>query len=171
MDLITLLCLKWTTNKDLLYSTGNSAQCYVAAWIKVRFGREWTYMYTYGWVPSLFTWNCQNIVNWLCAESLQSCMTLCNPMDCSPLGSSVHGILQARTLQLVAISSSTGSSQPRDRTQVSYVSCFGRQVIFSTRTTWEAHMAVHWLYYLHFTNKGLRHRMLSNLVKVRWLFE
>ena len=119
MDLITLLCLKWTTNKDLLYSTGNSAQCYVAAWIKVRFGREWTYMYTYGWVPSLFTWNCQNIVNWLCAESLQSCMTLCNPMDCSPLGSSVHGILQARILEWVAMPSSKRSSQPRDQTCIS----------------------------------------------------
>ena len=41
----------------------------------------------------------------------QACLTLCNPMDCSPLGSSVHGILQARILEWVAISSSRGSSQ------------------------------------------------------------
>ena len=40
----------------------------------------------------------------------QSCLTLCDPMDCSPLGSSVHGILQARILEWVAISSSRGSS-------------------------------------------------------------
>ena len=40
----------------------------------------------------------------------QSCPTLCNPMDCSPLGSSVHGILQARVLEQVATSSSMGSS-------------------------------------------------------------
>ena len=33
MDMYTLLCLKWITNRDLLWSTGNSAQCYVAAWI------------------------------------------------------------------------------------------------------------------------------------------
>ena len=46
----------------------------------------------------------------------QSCPTLCNPVDCSPPGSSVHGILQARILEWVAISFSRGSSQPRDRT-------------------------------------------------------
>ena len=44
---------------------------------------------------------------------------LCNPMDCSPPGSSVHGILQARILEWVAISSSRGSSRPRDRTSIS----------------------------------------------------
>ena len=46
----------------------------------------------------------------------QSCPALCNPMDCSPPGSPVHGILQARILEWVAISFSTGSSQPRDHT-------------------------------------------------------
>ena len=46
----------------------------------------------------------------------QSCPTLCDPMDCSQPGSSVHGILQARTLEWVAISCSRGSSRPRDRT-------------------------------------------------------
>ena len=45
------------------------------------------------------------------------CPTLCNPMDCSPPSSSVHGILQARILEWVAISSSRGYSQPRDRTR------------------------------------------------------
>ena len=44
------------------------------------------------------------------AQSLQSCPTLCNPMDSSPPGSSVHGILQARTLEWVARPSSRGSS-------------------------------------------------------------
>ena len=48
----------------------------------------------------------------------KSCLTLCNPMDCSPPGASVHGISQARILEWVAISSSRGSSQPRDWTQV-----------------------------------------------------
>ena len=43
---------------------------------------------------------------------------LCDPMDCGLLGSSVHGILQARILELGAIPSSRGSSQPRDQTQV-----------------------------------------------------
>ena len=44
------------------------------------------------------------------AKSLQSCLTLCDPMDCSPLGSSVHGILQARILECVAMPSSRGPS-------------------------------------------------------------
>ena len=44
------------------------------------------------------------------AKSLQSCLTLCNPMDCSPPGSSVHGILQARKLEWVAMPSSRGFS-------------------------------------------------------------
>ena len=45
----------------------------------------------------------------------QSCLTLCDPMGCSPPGSSVHGILQARILEWVAISFSRGSSRPRDQ--------------------------------------------------------
>ena len=46
----------------------------------------------------------------------QSYLTLCDHVDCSPPGSSVHGILQARMLEWVAISSSRGSSWPRDQT-------------------------------------------------------
>ena len=53
------------------------------------------------------------------SEVAQLCPALCDPMDCSPPGSSVHGILQARILEWVAISFSRGSSWPRDRTQVS----------------------------------------------------
>ena len=55
------------------------------------------------------------------AKLLQSCPTLCDPMDCGLPGSSVHGILQARTLEWLAISFSRGSSRPRDRTQVSCI--------------------------------------------------
>ena len=50
------------------------------------------------------------------ARALQSCLTLCDPMDCSPPGSSVRGILQARILEWVAMPSTMGSSCPRDRT-------------------------------------------------------
>ena len=49
----------------------------------------------------------------------QLCPTLCDTMDCSPPGSSVHGILQARILEWVAISFSRGSSQPSDQTRIS----------------------------------------------------
>ena len=55
------------------------------------------------------------------SEVTQSCPTLCNPMDCSLPGSSLHGILQARVLEWVAISFSRGSSQLRDWTQVSLI--------------------------------------------------
>ena len=58
------------------------------------------------------------------------CPTLCNPMDCSLPGSSVHGILQTRILEWVTLPSSRGSSQPRDWTHISYVSCIGRQVLY-----------------------------------------
>ena len=50
----------------------------------------------------------------LCMLSLQSCLTLCDPKNYSPPGSSVHGILQARILEWIAMSSSQGSSWPRD---------------------------------------------------------
>ena len=55
------------------------------------------------------------------SEAAQSCLTLCDPMDCSLPESSVHGIFQARTLEWVAISFFRGSSQPRDQTQVSLI--------------------------------------------------
>ena len=54
------------------------------------------------------------------AKLLQSCPALYDPIDCSPSGSSVHGVLQARILEWVAIPSSRGSSQPRDWIHVSY---------------------------------------------------
>ena len=64
-------------------------------------------------------------------EVSQLCLTLCNTMDCSLPCSSVHGIFQARILEWVAISFSSGSFQPRDRTQVSHIA--GRLTIWATR--------------------------------------
>ena len=55
------------------------------------------------------------------SEVVQSCPTLCDPMDCSLPRSSIHGIFQARVLEWVAISFSRGSSWPRDQTQVSHI--------------------------------------------------
>ena len=70
------------------------------------------------------------------SEVAQSCPTLCDPMYCSLPGSSLHGILQARVLEWVAIFFSRVSSRPRDRTQVSSIPgrCFN---LWATR---EAHM-------------------------------
>ena len=73
------------------------------------------------------------------------CPTLCNPVDCSPPGSPVHGILQARVLEWVAISFSRGSSRSRDRTWVSCIE--GR--FFTNWATREApdkeHLITSWL--------------------------
>ena len=66
-------------------------------------------------------------------KSLQSCLTLCDPMDDSPRGSSVHGILQARVLVWGAEPSSKGSSWPRNHTCASYLSCIGRKVLYHRR--------------------------------------
>ena len=65
----------------------------------------------------------------------------CDPMDCSLSGSSVHGIFQARMLEWVAIAFSRGSSRPRDRTQVSGISCNGRYS--STEPPGKAYSSVH----------------------------
>ena len=67
----------------------------------------------------------------------QSRPTVCNPMDCSLPGSSLHGIFQARILEWVAISSSRGSSLSKDRTRVSCISCIGRWVLYYCGN-WEA---------------------------------
>ena len=67
-------------------------------------------------------------------EVAQSFPTLCDPVDCSPPGSSVHGILQARILEWVAISFSRGSSQPKDRTQVSCIA--GRRFSLWATSSW-----------------------------------
>ena len=55
----------------------------------------------------------------------QLCLALCDPMDYT-----AHGILRVRILEWVAISFSRGSSQPKDQTHVSYVSCTARQVLY-----------------------------------------
>ena len=71
---------------------------------------------------------------YVCVLVTQSCLTLCDPMDCSPPGFSVHETLQARILEWVAISFSRGSSQPRDQIQVSCIA--GRYfAIWATRET------------------------------------
>ena len=69
--------------------------------------------------------------------------TLCSPVDCSPPGSSVHGILQARTLEWVPVPFSMGSSQPRDQTHVSCI--IGK--FFTIWDTKEAQGILEWVVY------------------------
>ena len=64
------------------------------------------------------------------SEVAQLCPTLCDPMDCSLPGCSVHGIFQAIVLEWIAISFSSGSSRPRDRTWVS-------RIVHRCLTVWE----------------------------------
>ena len=61
---------------------------------------------------------------------VQSCPTLCNSMDCSLPGFSIHGIFQVRILEWVVIYFSRRFSRPRDWTHISWISCIGRQVLY-----------------------------------------
>ena len=72
----------------------------------------------------------------VCAQWLQSCPTLCNSLDSSPPHSSVHGVLQARRLEWVAMPSARGSSQPRDQTHFSFDPALAGRFV-TTNTTWE----------------------------------
>ena len=69
------------------------------------------------------------------AKSLQSCPALCDPMGCSLPGSSVHGILQTRILECVALPASRASSWPRDQTCVSCISCIGKRILYYWATS------------------------------------
>ena len=73
-----------------------------------------------------------------CAESLQSCQTLCNSMYCNLWGSSVLEILQAKILEWVA-TPSRGSSQPRDLTHISWIFCIAGR-FFSTELLEKPHV-------------------------------
>ena len=85
------------------------------------------------WVVGYFAGAC------VCVRSIvRSYLTLRIHGLYSPVGSSVHGTPQAGILEWVAISYSRGSSWPRDRTHISWVSCIGRWVLFHC-ATWEAH--------------------------------
>ena len=93
----------------------------------------------YALVSNKFKWRGTSFfffffLNWsVCVCSVaQSCLTLCDPMDCSPPVSS--GIFQARILEWVAISYCKGSSQPRDWTQISCISCTGRWILYHWAT-------------------------------------
>ena len=74
----------------------------------------------------------------------QSCLTLYEPMDCSPPGFPVHRVLQARVLEWVAMLSSRGSSWPRDGTHISYASCVGRQVLLPLMPAGKPHLWLWW---------------------------
>ena len=88
---------------------------------------------------------------WSEVEVVQPCPAFCDPMDCSPPGSSVHGIFQAKILEWIAISFSRGSSGPRDWT---WVSCTAGRffTIWATRESQGRKVKV--LFYQNYWNKS-----------------
>ena len=93
--------------------------------------------------PGLVLFPIQVVHVLVCAKSLQSHLTLCNPVDHSPPGSSVRGNLQARILEWIAVPSFRRSSQPRDQTYVFYTPTALAGQFFTTSTTGEAQ---YWTY-------------------------
>ena len=83
--------------------------------------RRVLYHLSHQWSPNISEEISIWVICKLCVVVAQSCPTLCDPMDCSPPGSAVHGILQARILEWVAISFSRGSSQTRDQAQIACI--------------------------------------------------
>ena len=98
---------------------------YILGWLNI-------YIYIY-WYICIYIYIYTYAV--LCLVALL-CPTLCDPLDCSPPGSSVHGILQARILEWIAMPSSRGFSQPRDLTCVSCIA----GGFFTSWPTREAHL-------------------------------
>ena len=101
---------------------------------------QWSHRVGHDWMTNTFSFPFHlltfSILEKLCVLS-ESCLTLCDPMDCNPPGSSVHGISQERILEWAAISFSRWSSQHRCQTCISRVSCIGRWILYPC-TTWEA---------------------------------
>ena len=128
------------------------------------------------------TWCSQKkkiIYIYICIKT-QLCLTLCEPIDGSPPGSSVHGILQARILDWVAMSSSRGSSQPRDRSRSPAVHAHSLHLSHqgSTHTHTHTHTHIHMalidtkflidtLYYIPYSKEIMRY----NLKKKIWNVE
>ena len=99
--------------------------------LRMRWPKYWSFSFSIrpsNEHPGLISTHQFGIIACMCAKSLQLCWTLCDPMDCNLPEFSVHGILQARILEWVAISTPRGYSRHRDQTHVSYVSCIARQV-------------------------------------------
>ena len=106
----------------------------------------------------------QTLGVFMCAKSLQSCLTLCDPMDCSPPGSSVHGILQARIVEWLPCSPPGDLPDPG----IKLASCASSALaggFFTTGATWEARK----LWY-HTIIKNMSIIKLLNNHQVGWLF-
>ena len=96
-----------------------------------------------------------------CCLVAKSCLTLCKPVDCSPLGSSVHGICQSRILEWVAISSSRESSRPREQAGIS---CIGRKILYHWATG-KPHNRILWIAIHQQIGQPKRNRQIFRIIQ------
>ena len=112
---------------------------YKPRWLVFKISYKWSHMLSFLCITLLLFiifLRFIHFVVYMCAKSLELCLTVCGPIDYSLPGSSVHWILQARILEWVAMPSSRGSSQPRNETWISLISCIDRWVLYHW-VTWE----------------------------------
>ena len=122
----------WLQSCSVLWSTEVKYQCFYRdtsrAYILTKKENQTVYSFTNSFPPLFLSYHWKVVR--MCAKLLQWCLSLCDPMDCSPPGSSVHGILQARILECIATPFSRGSSQSRDQIRISYGFRIGRWVLY-----------------------------------------
>ena len=127
------MLLNFVVGEDSSESLGLQRDPANPFWRRSALGVLWKEL-CWSWNSNTLATSCEELTYWKrlwCWEGLVSCsvmLTVCNPMDYDPPGSSVHRMLQARILEQVAIPFSMGSSWPRNRTQVSCIA--GRFFIF-----------------------------------------
>ena len=108
---------------------------------------------------------CLYLYTRMLAQLLHLCPTLCDPMDCSPQGSSVHGILEARILEWVPMPSSRRFLQPRDWTDVSCISCIADEV-FTAATLGKPPISIYLCLYLYLLLVLFLWRTMSNTLSL-----
>ena len=139
-------------------------QSILLGWISLLIGRAYSKQEAQGLPTWLFLLTPVPILRPMCAFSdALSWSTLCDPMDCSLPGSSVHGILQARILEWVAISSSGASYWPKDWT---HISCFAGGFFYHW-VTWEALWDLYLTAYLRTSLVAQRFKRLPRMQETR----
>ena len=146
--------LIWT-NAELFYSfkLGQTWYYVIFIYISLASGEaDFIYLYITVFVfLDIFTsYNIRELYICACAKSFQSCLTLCDPTDCSPPCSSVHGLLQARILEWAAIPFSSRSFPFRDQT---WLSCTAGRFF----TVWATIVFIFFIGYLYFLFSFLKY--------------
>ena len=126
MDWLDLLAVQGTLKSKFQHHSSKASILWHSAFFIVQLSQSYmTTAKTIALTTQTFAGKAMSLLFNMLSESesevAQSYPALCNPMDCSLPGSSLHGILQARVLEWVAISFSRGSSRPRDQTRVSCI--------------------------------------------------